>query len=93
MGWDGWDGWIYLRQLGTLEHLAVLKIVLNIAIWKGYKANTIFECRFVMWCKMTKKYADGEVGDFAQIDLMSLKKKDLCCELCKFASCLKCGRV
>ena len=22
---DGWDGWIYLRQLGTLEHLAVLK--------------------------------------------------------------------
>ena len=25
MGWMGWDG-IYLRQLGTLEHLAVLKI-------------------------------------------------------------------
>ena len=23
MGWVGWDG-IYLRQLGTLEHLAVL---------------------------------------------------------------------
>ena len=27
--------------------------MLNTAIWKGYKANTIFECRFVMWCKMT----------------------------------------
>ena len=27
MGWDGWMGLdgIYLRQLGTLEHLAVLK--------------------------------------------------------------------
>ena len=24
MGWDGWMDGIYLRQLGTLEHLAVL---------------------------------------------------------------------
>ena len=26
MGWMGWDGMGYLRWLGTLEHLAVLKI-------------------------------------------------------------------
>ena len=42
MGWDGMDG-IYLRQLGTLEHLAVLKMD---AFWRQCKNLNLHDGHF-----------------------------------------------
>ena len=48
------DGWIYLRQLGTLEHLAVLITTINLGLVKelcelGAETLELTEFRLKFW--------------------------------------------
>ena len=46
---DGWMGWIYLRQLGTLEHLAVLKTFVESPTTPPAVAGVVCACARPLW--------------------------------------------